>query len=345
MMLCLITGEAMATRKTDVVYLNNGDRITGEFKELVQGELRLSTAEMGSVYIKWEGVARIESDKYIEIELRDGRRVFGQLPPDLNSSAEILSIKTLKDKPFEIKMDEVIRAEQIRVEDSFWDRLDGHLKLGLNYTQASDVLTWNIDGEARYRTQKHLTSLTFDSNLTRNGDGTDSSRHNLSGSRHWYLTNRWFYCGALGAQQNEELGLDLRASVTGGGGRFLVQSQKTELYLATGLSANREKETGDDDTNDDLSNAGTNIELLLSADYTFFRLYSPKSRIKFTPTLWQGITDTDRLRGNLNLSLRQEFISDLFWDLSFYYDYDSKPLQGADAKEDYGINTSLGYEF
>ena len=97
-MLCLITGEAMATRKTDVVYLNNGDRITGEFKELVQGELKLSTAEMGSIYIKWEGVARIESDKYIEIELRDGRRVFGQLPPDMNSSAEILSIKTLKER-------------------------------------------------------------------------------------------------------------------------------------------------------------------------------------------------------------------------------------------------------
>ena len=343
--LCLASADARATRKTDIVYLKNGDKITGEFKELIQGELKLSTAEMGSVFIKWEGIARIESDKYIEMELLDGTRVFGQIPPDLNANEEILSIKTLKEDPFEIKMDQVVRAEQIRVNDSFWDRLDGHLKLGLNYTQASDILTWNIDGEARYRTQKHLTSLAFDSNLTRNGDGTDSSRHNLIGARYWYLNNRWFYFGSLGAQQNEELGLDLRASVTGGAGRFLVQSQKTELYLATGLSANREKETGDDDTNDDLSNTGANIELLLSADYTFFRLYSPKSRIKFTPTLWQGITDSDRLRGKLNLSLRQEFISDLFWDLSLYYDYDSKPLQGAVAKEDYGINTSLGYEF
>jgi len=344
-MLCLITGEAMATRKTDVVYLKNGDRITGEFKALIQGELKLSTAEMGSVYIKWEGVARIESDKYIEIELRDGTRIFGQLPSELNSSQEVLSIKTLKEDPFEIKMNEVVRAEQIRVDDSFWDRLDGHLKLGLNYTQASDVLTWNFDGEARYRTPEHLTSLSFDSNLTRKGDGTDTRRHTLAGSRYWYLTNRWFYFGSLGAQQNEELGLDLRASVTAGGGRFLVQNQKTELYLATGLSANKEKETGDDDANSDLSDAGANLELLLSADYTFFRLYSPKSRIKFTPTLWQGITDSDRLRGNLNLSLRQEFISDLFWDLSFYYDYDSKPLQGATATEDFGIVTSMGYEF
>jgi len=341
----LATTDQPTTRKTDVVYLKNGDRITGEFKELVQGELKLSTAEMGSIYIKWNGIARIESDKYIEMELLDGTRVFGQIPRDMNTSEEILSIKTLKKDPFEVAMDQVVRAEQIRVKDSFWDRLDGHVKLGLNYTQASDVLTWNFDGDARFRTQNHLTSLSFDSNLTRKGDGTDTSRHNLTGSRYWYLQRRWFYFGTLGAQQNEELGLDLRASVTGGGGRFLMQTQRTELYLATGLSVNKEKETGQDDADSGLSNAGANTELLLTADYTFFRLYSPKSRIKFTPTLWQGISDSDRLRGNVNLSLRQEFISDLFWDLSFYYDYDSKPLQGAAAKEDFGIVTSLGYEF
>jgi hypothetical protein len=57
------------------------------------------------------------------------------------------------------------------------------------------------------------------------------------------------------------------------------------------------------------------------------------------------VSDRDRLRGNFNTTLRQEFVTDLFWDLSFYYDYDSKPLQGALAKEDWGIVTSLGYEF
>jgi hypothetical protein len=84
--LCLTSTDALATRKTDIVYLKNGDKITGEFKELVQGELKLSTAEMGSVYIKWNGIARIESDKYIEMELLDGTRVFGQLPPEMNDS-------------------------------------------------------------------------------------------------------------------------------------------------------------------------------------------------------------------------------------------------------------------
>jgi len=344
-LLLIICGDAFANRKTDIVYLKNGDRITGEFKELLQGELKFSTTEMGTIYIKWAGIARVESDKYIEFELADGTRSFGKLPTEQETLERIISMQTMKEEPFQFEMDDVVRAAQIRVDDTFWDRLDGHIKLGLNYTQASDVLTWNIAADARYRTPTNLTSLAFDSTLTRKGEGQDTSRHNLVGSRYWYREDALFYFGSLGAAQNEELGLDLRVFVTGGGGRFLVQTQKTELYVAAGLSANKERETGADDADEDLSDSGANFEGVLQADYTFYRLYSPKSRIKLRGTLYPGITDTGRYRGNAQVELRQEFISDLFWDLSFYYDYDSKPLQGAAAQEDFGIVTSLGYEF
>ena len=343
--LSLVSANAFASGKTDVIYLKNGDRLTGEIKQLNYGELRFSTSEMGTIYIKWAGIARIESDHYIQMELRDGTRVFGQLPPDLNTNDNVLIVKTLKKEPFTVAITEVIRAEQINVKDPFLSRLNGHVKVGLNYTQASDVLTWNFDGDVKYRTQKRLTSLSFNSTLTKKGDGTDTKRNNLIGSRQWFLSDRWFYFGALSAQQNEELGLELRVSATSGIGRFIVQTDKTELALFTGLSVNTEKETGETDANNSLSDSGANLELMMALDYTFYRLYSPKMRINFAPTIYQGITDSDRFRGNLNLSVRQEFISDLFWDLSFYYDYDNKPLQGALGNEDYGVITSLGYEF
>jgi hypothetical protein len=341
----LLSANAFASGKTDVIYLKNGDRITGEIKELSYGELRLSTNEMGSIEIKWEGIARIESDHFIQIELRDGTRVFGQLPPNLNTNDNFLIFKTLKGEPFTVAMDEVVRAEQINVRDPFLSRLNGNLKVGLNYTKSSDILTWNLNGDVKYRTQKRLTSLAFNSTLTRNGDGTDTKRNNLTGSRQWFLSDRWFYFGALGAQQNEELGLELRVSATSGIGRYLRQTDKTEWALFTGLSVNKESDTGNSDANSSFSDSGANLELMLASEYVFYRLYSPKLRISIAPTVWQGITDFDRLRGNLNLSVQQEFISDLFWDLSFYYDYDSKPLPGALAKDDFGVVTSLGYEF
>lgn len=343
----LLANDASATRKTDIVYLKNGDRITGEFKEMIQGELKFSTTEMGTIYIKWAGIERIESDKYIEIELSDGTKMFGQIPAELNQDTEVMGVRTLKEEPFQVTKSEVVRAEQIRLDDSIWARLDGYISLGLNYTQASDVLTWNFAGLAKYRTQNNLTSLEFDSTITRKGsdESNETTRNNLIGSRYWYMDDRWFTFGSGGAQQNDELGLALRIFGTGGFGRFLVQSQKTEFYLATGLSLNKENETGDEDINESLSDAGANIEALVSADYTFYRLYSPKSRIKAAGTLYSTLNNSSRYRGTANLTLRQEFIKDLFWDLSFYYDYDSKPLQGAVAQEDYGVVTSLGYEF
>jgi hypothetical protein len=344
LLLSLLAGTATANRKTDVVYLKNGDRITGEFKELLQGELKFSTREMGTIYIKWAGIARVESDKYIEFELTDGTKMFGQLPAEAADLERIISLKTLKDEPLVFSMDNVYKAEQIRVNDSFWDRLDGYVKLGINYQQASGVGTLNFAAFSKYRTPTKLTTVDFNSTLTRQ-NSNDTNRNNLIGSRYWYEGDRWFWFGNLGAQQNEELGLDLRVFAAGGAGRFLAQTQKTEFYLGGGFSANRESETGSDGTNSKLSDAGTNTEALVTFDYTFYKLYSPKSQIKASGTYYQGISDSDRFRGTANLTLRQEVISDLFWDMSFFYDYDSKPLQGAVAREDWGVITSLGYEF
>jgi hypothetical protein len=50
------------------------------------------------------------------------------------------------------------------------------------------------------------------------------------------------------------------------------------------------------------------------------------------------------MRISTNITLRNEIIRDLFWDLSFYSTYDNKPAQGAES-EDYGIVTSIGASF
>ena len=38
-------------------------------------------------------------------------------------------------------------------------------------------------------------------------------------------------------------------------------------------------------------------------------------------------------------------IEDLFWELSFYDSYDSDPVVLGAEKNDYGVNTSLGWDF
>lgn len=350
-LLGLLANTASAeNRKTDVVYLKNGDRITGEFKEFVQGQLEVSTTDMGSIYIKWEAIDHIASDKYIEFELTDGQRVFGMVPASDKSASGLMQMRTTKDEIVPIQMDKVVRAEQIRVNDSFWTRLEGYAGIGLNFTKSSDILTWNMNANAQYRTRKHLTTLAFDFTLTTKGDAQDQGngtrRSNLALSRQWALDNRWFLFSTAGAQRNDELGLESRYFLAGGSGRYLKQNQKTEIYLAGGLSVNQEKTT--DSTGADPSNTdtgGNNLEGVIAFNWTFFRLYSPKTRIDFLTQVYPGITQSGRLRGTTNIFLRQELIKDLFWELQTYYDYDNKPLEGAEATSDYGVITSLGYQF
>ena len=43
--------------------------------------------------------------------------------------------------------------------------------------------------------------------------------------------------------------------------------------------------------------------------------------------------------------MQQRMIDDLFWELSFYDNYDSDPVVSGAEKNDYGITTSLGYDF
>ena len=77
--LCVFSGTLLAAPKTDVVVLANGDRITGEIKSLEYNQLKLSTYDMGTVYIEWDKIASLKSDQYLLLERTDGTRYYGQL--------------------------------------------------------------------------------------------------------------------------------------------------------------------------------------------------------------------------------------------------------------------------
>ena len=73
-----------SAQKTDLIYLHNGDRVTGEIKEMVQGRMRISTDAFDQIYVKWEDVERIESDRQIQVETASGRRFLGPIPDGRN---------------------------------------------------------------------------------------------------------------------------------------------------------------------------------------------------------------------------------------------------------------------
>ena len=73
-MLIGLSSSAFAKSLDDVVILNNGDRFTGEIKNLERGELEFKSSYMSqSVRLNWARVARLESKDQYLVLLTSGR--------------------------------------------------------------------------------------------------------------------------------------------------------------------------------------------------------------------------------------------------------------------------------
>ena len=336
--IAVLGNPALARDKTDVIWLSNGDKLTGEIKQLEHGKLALSTDSMGEVRIEWDEIARIDSDYVFQFEKTDGTRITGVLgDPADRSTMNVFSGGQ------EVTLDHgnVVRIAQM--DSSFWDRLQGSLSLGYSFTKASSVAQANLAFRVKHRTENRSFSLQGSTIRTRDQDDDSTERSDLNLNMTLFRPNRWFSSYLVGLETNDELGLDLRTSVGAGLGRYLVQSNVSELAVLGGLVGTLEAQQ--QDAGDTSSTKQESLEGLLGGEYSRYIYDQPALDLSLRLSAFPSITDPGRLRTQLDASLRWEIINDLFWDLSYYNSYDSDPPSGADSSSDYGVVTSLGYSY
>ena len=83
---------------------------------------------------------------------------------------------------------------------------------------------------------------------------------------------------------------------------------------------------------------------MLNTDFEFFTYDSPKTTLKTSLAVFPRLTGDGGVRLDLDFSVRQELITDLFLELSLYGTYDSTPPEDG-TSNDWGIVTGLGYTF
>ena len=124
---------ARAADRTDVLVLNNGDRITGEILNLNRGRVELKTDNAGTVEVEWDKVVSIESKREFTVTTTDGRRTVGRLG---RGTARTLMLGTGTGE-IAMAMDEITGIEPLG--RSFWTKLEGSVGAGFNYTRSSGV--------------------------------------------------------------------------------------------------------------------------------------------------------------------------------------------------------------
>ena len=322
----------LLAQKTDVITLNNGDRVTGEIKFYSAGRLTVDTSHSSWIKVKWSLIQSISSDKQFDVETIDGYHHYGSLAP--SDPPGQLVIVSGQDH-ITVGFFDVFNLTPIY--QTFWKRWEGSLDLGFNYTQSSNLtqLNFDFDGTYRMKESQFVTELT--TFFSRQENVTAVSRGNLEVRYDRFLGPRWILEGGIGLDRNTQLGLDLRETVGVGAGRFLFQTNQAWLVVFGGFTANHEIPVEGTTTN--------SAEAQIGGRYSYFMYDFPKLTVSADVTVYPSLTISGRVRLEAALSVKREIVSDFYLAISIFDSFDSRDPTTLTAKNDWGPTVSIGWQF
>jgi hypothetical protein len=186
------------------------------------------------------------------------------------------------------------------------------------------------------RNERRRWDVGLDVQRTTQASAPPTERASLIGTLERYLPRNYYREGTLSLSTDQELGIDSRVLAGATIGRYLRRSQYYEWRAGAGLAIQSENLT--DGTRQE------SLEAVLTTTMGIFRFDSPKTDLDLTLTALPSLTESGRVRGQGNLDLRKEIVTDLFFEISLWSVYDNQPVAGA-RSSDWGIVTSLGYSF
>jgi hypothetical protein len=333
--LLLAVSTAAHAQRSDLIFLENGDRITGEIESIEAGILEISTDTTSNrVRIEWRFVEGLISDTSQSLELADGRRLFGPLLP--SSTPRTLLVGTASG-PVLVRTDDIVAAWP--VEPGFWDNLDLDLIFGLSYASSTGIGTYTLGIDTSYITPDILFDARLRSELTRQRDGEDrNTTRNIAAMDYTRSLEGLRYRSLLAEiEQNDALGIDLRLLAGGVFGRFLIKENRRHWRLGAGLAYAYElPETGSSESN---------LEGVIATRFRFFQFDSPERDIDASLFVFPSLTDLGRVRSDFRTTFTIEVTGDLDWALEGYFRFDSDPLSEDGDRTEYGVVMQLKYSF
>ena len=324
---------ALPAPKTDVVLMQNGDRITCEIKGLDRGRLTVKTDDLGTIDVEWDRVARVVTNQQMQIETVDGHIYFGSLvPPDIPERLRLKGADASKD--FELL--DVVRMAPI--ETKLIKRFSGDISAGYSLVSANAQEQFNFDFSTAYRKSNFLGQLGVSIQTTSSNADPASRRDSALLETYRILENRWFWGALFQGDRNDQLGIEQRISAGLAGGRYVVQNNSELWRLLVGVVEAYEKDF-------DTPEATTSTQALFATSFDWFRYHKPEVDLSTTLAVLPNLSDWGKWRGTYTLAFKWQVYKDFFFRIKFTGDYNSSPPEGNFSKTDYSLSASLGSTF
>ena len=331
-----------AREQTDVIVLDNGDRLTGEIKQLRAGVLFFSLDYIdGTIEVQWSKVARLKSKQLFIVQTHDGLRRTGSLATSDRSSSTSVVIRITEESggKADVERSSIVTIGQ--TSQRFWQRFSGAINSGIMLSKGNGAIDYDLGAQVEYRQERWSAKSSFSSNLASSSGSSASTRNQLNmGAYHLLHDGNYFYGGFGSALQSDVQGIAIQGSLGAGIGRFLKNSDRTRISILGGLALQETKYT----PTAVLLGAQRVAAGFLNADLRIFRF--KKTNLTISASLFSAFSDPSRGRVyfNTNASYYLKVVGNLDWNISFYGNWDSRP-PAAFSGSDYGANSGVSWTF
>ena len=338
--LFFLTAPLFARDKTDLLVMKNGDHMTCEVKGLDTGVLYVSFDYIdGTASVDWSKVARLESKQPFIVRTEDGTVYTGALRTAETSAGRPVKIEVVEDEAHEVEIDRSKIIGMTGIADKFWDRFNGQVNFGINYSKGNQSTQFSFGSQTDYIRERWSAGVKFDSNLASSVGANASTRNsvNLTVLRLLQRKN-WYYAGLGDFLQSSEQGISHQSGLGGGLGRYLKNTNRTSISVLGGAvwQTTTYNQPGVPSNTQDVLGA------LIYGDVKVFRF--SKTNLDVSGALLPALSEPGRIYMSTNATYYVKLLWDLKWNVSFYGNWDNRPPAGLSGS-DYGTTSGLSWSY
>ena len=337
----LLAAPLYGREKTDVIVMNNGDRLTGEIKGLDSGVLYVSFDYiLGTSSVNWSKVNHLESNQEFIVKAENGSVYSGTLRTAASSGGSRpikIEVVETPEKSVVVEQSRVVAVDQIA--DRFWQRFNGSISSGITYSKGNQSTQYNLNSAVEYPRERGSAGANYASTLSSNSGSTVSTRNSLAlDSLRLLRWNNWYYTGLVGFRQSSEQEIDLQTSLGGGIGRYLKNTNRATLSLSGGLGWQNTRYSHS------LAQQGSQnvVGALINSQLNLFKF--DKTNLTVTGSAFPALSDPGRIYLSTNVTYYIKVFGNLKWNVSFYGNWDNRPPPNFSGS-DYGSSSGLGWTF
>ena len=336
----LLAASLLARDKTDVIVMNNGDRMTCEIKGLDAGVLYVNFDYIdGTSSVDWSKVARLESKQLFIVKTLDGSMYTGALMTSETGADRPVKIQTVETPEKEVLIDRSKVVQMIQTSENFWQRFSGDISLGVIYSKGNQSTQYDLGTSTAYVRERWNARASLSSSLSSSSGTTASTRNSVGLSALRMLPwNNWFYSGIGTFLQSSEQGIDLQSTLGGGIGRYLKNTNRASISVLGGLAW---QGTSYKPSIVPLGSQNV-VAALIAADLRLFKF--SKTNLNATANILPAFSQPGRVRFDTNVSYYVKLFRDLKWNISFYGNWDNQAPPGFSGS-DYGTSSGLSWTF